>query len=89
MRQYWRKLSAQYDVNDIISNHDTTLVRYADGRCKLITAHAMHNFEKDMEFIHRFDNFRFLAARGDMVVIVDKDGEFRVDVNKEEKTWWK
>lgn len=88
-RQYWRKLSAQYDVNDIISNHDATLVRYVDGSCKLITAHAMHNFEKDMEFIHRYDNFRFLAARGDMVVIVDKDGEFRVDVNKEEKTWWK
>lgn len=88
-RQYWRKLCAQYEVNDIISNHDATLIRYTDGSCKLITPHAMHNFEKDMEFIHRYNNFRLIAARGDMVVIVDKDGEFRVDVNKKEKKWWK
>lgn len=56
---------------------------------ELITPHAIHNFEKDMEFIHHYDNFRYLAARGDMVVIVDEDGEFRVDINKEERKWWK
>ncbi len=89
VRQYWRKLNAQYDVNDIISNNGATLIRYSDGSCKLITPHAIHNFEKDMEFIHHYDNFRYLAARGDMVVIVDEDGEFRVDINKEERKWWK
>lgn len=88
-RQYWRKLRAQYDVCDIVSNHDATLVRYIDGSCRLVTPHAMHNFEDDMAFIHKYDNFRFLAARGDMVVIVDKDGEFRIDVDKKERRWWK
>lgn len=48
----------------------------------------MHNFEKDMEFIHKYDNFQFLAARGDMVVVIDNEGEFRVDKNKEERKWW-
>jgi|GEM_PF-240117 len=88
-RQYWRKLRAQYDVCDIVSNHDATLVRYTDGSCRLVTPHAIRNFEDDMAFIHKYDNFRFLAARGDMVVIVDKDGEFRIDVDKKELIWWK
>lgn len=88
-RQYWRKLQSQYDVSDIVSNHDATLIRYTDGSCKLITPHALHNFENDMAFIQKYNNFRFLAARGDTVIIVDKDGEFRIDVNKEERQWWK
>lgn len=88
-RQYWRKLQRQYDVSDIVSNHDATLIRYTDGSCKLITPHALHNFENDMVFIQKYNNFRFLAARGDTVIIVDKDGEFRIDVNKEERQWWK
>lgn len=88
-RQYWRKLRAQYDVSDIISNHDATIIRYTDGCCKLISSHAMHNFEKDIEFIQKYEGFRFLAARGNIVVIVDKEGEFRVDVDKEERQWWK
>lgn len=87
-RQYWRKLMGQYDVVDIVSNHDATLLRYMDGSVKLITCHAMHNFEKDMEFIQKYNNFRFLAARGDTVVIIDNEGEFRIDVNKEERKWW-
>lgn len=88
-RQYWRKLRAQYDVSDIVSNHDATLVRYIDGSCRLLTPHAMHNFEKDLEFIQKYEGFRFLAARGDTVVILDKEGEFRVDVEKQERKWWK
>ena len=86
--QYWRKLQGQYDVCDLITNNDATLVLYKDGSYRLITPHAIHNFEKDMEFIHKYDDFRFLAARGDTVVIVDKEGEFRIDVNKEERRWW-
>lgn len=88
-RQYWRKLRAQYDVSDIVSNHDATLVRYTDGGCRLLTSRAMHNFEKDLEFIQKYKGFRFLAARGDTVVMVDKEGEFRIDVEKQERKWWK
>lgn len=88
-RQYWRKLRGQYEVSDIINNNDATFIRYTDGSHKLITPHAMHNFEKDMAFISKYENFRFLAARGGMVVLVDHEGEFRVDINKEERKWWK
>lgn len=88
VRQYWRKLHGQYDVRDLINNSDATLILYNDGSLKLITPHAMHNFEKDMEFIRKYKDFRFLAARGDMVVIIDKDGEFRIDVSQEERKWW-
>ena len=87
-RQYWRKLRAQYDVSDIVSNHDATLVRYTDGSYRLLTPHAMHNFEKDLDFIQRYEGFHFLAARGDTVVIVDKEGEFHIDVDKQECKWW-
>lgn len=89
VRQYWRKLRAQYDVSDIVSNHEATLIRYTDGSCRLLTPHAMHNFEKDLAFIQEYNGFRYLDARADTVVIVDKEGEFRVDVNKEERLWWK
>ena len=88
-KQYWRKLRGQYDVCDIVSNHDATLIRYADASQRLITPHAIHNFEKDMAFISKYENFRFLAARGGMIVLVDHEGEFRVDINKEERKWWK
>ena len=64
------------------------MILYNDGSLKLITPHAMHNFEKDMEFIRKYKDFRFLAARGDMVVIIDKDGEFRIEVSQEERKWW-
>lgn len=42
-----------------------------------------------MAFISKYENFRFLAARGGMIVLVDHEGEFRVDINKEERKWWK
>ena len=48
----------------------------------------MHNFEKDLDFIQRYEGFHFLAARGDTVVIVDKEGEFHIDVDKQECKWW-
>ena len=87
-RHNWRKIESQYDVADVVENMSATLVRINDGYVRFITAHSLHNYEKDLEFIDKYKNFRFLEAYKGITVIVDAEGEFRVMNNFKEVHWW-
>lgn len=87
-RHNWRKIESQYDVADVVENMTATLVRLKDGYVRFISPHALHNYRKDLEFIDKYKDFRFLDAYMGITVLVDKDGEFRVMKDSREVHWW-
>ena len=86
-REFWKRIRAQYDVSDVIENGYMVLVSTYDGdRC--ITYYSTMNYWEEIEFVKKYTNFRFMDMYGDIIVIVDENGEFRVMSSNNEKNWW-
>ncbi len=85
----WKRIYAQYDVADVIENGYIVWVRMHDGYLRCVTRfNEMYSWE-EIQFVKKYSNFRFMESCGDMTVIVDAEGEFRIwSSDKKEVNWW-
>lgn len=85
---FWKRIRAQYDVSDIIENGAIVWVRTYEGELRYITYYSKMNYWEEIEFVKKYHDCRFIESYGDITVIVDKDGEFRILYSNKEVNWW-
>ena len=84
---FWKKIRAQYDVNDIIMDDCETLVRYDDGSTRWIYYYSplcSYNFN-----LNEFPGFQYVNIDRGRVVLVDSSGEFIYHRKCKTVNWWK
>jgi alpha-tubulin suppressor-like RCC1 family protein len=87
-KEFWKRIRAQYDVSDVIENGYMVWVRTNDGELRCITYYSKMNYWDEIEFVKKYPNFRFIDTYGDITVIVDESGEFRIMSSNSERKWW-
>lgn len=87
-KEFWRRIRAQYDVSDIIENGSLLWVRTCEGELRCVTYYSKMNYQEEMDFVRKYPGSRFMDSYGEMTVLVDKDGEFRVLYSCQEVNWW-
>lgn len=87
-KEFWKRIRAQYDVSDVIENGYMVWVRTNDGELRCITYYSKMNYWDEIEFVKKYPNFRFIDTYGDITVIVDESGEFRIMSSNIERKWW-
>lgn len=89
--EFWKRIRAQYDVVDVLEDGYAVWVRLHDGSIRVITYYSPMDYREDIDFVRKYGkDIRYMDCYGNLMVIVDKDGEFRV-LNKgifKEVRWW-
>ena len=91
--EFWKRIRAQYDVTDVIENGYAVWVRLQDGLIRCITYYGKMNYLEEINFVEKYkDELRYMNSYGNLTVLIDKDGEFRVLNNSSpifnEVKWW-
>lgn len=86
--EFWKRIRAQYDVTDVIENGYMVWVRTYEDELRCITYYSKMNYWEEIEFIKKYPDSRFIDSYGNITVLVDKDGEFRVLYSNHEVSWW-
>lgn len=86
--EFWKRIRAQYDVEDVVENGTAVWVRLMDGEIRCVYYHSKMNYLEEIEFVQKYKDFLYMDSYGNLLVLVDKDGEFRVMNNYREVRWW-
>lgn len=86
--EFWKRIRAQYDVEDVVENGTAVWVRLLDGEIRCVYYHSKMNYLEEIEFVQKYKDFLYMDSYGNLIVLVDKDGEFRVMNNYREVRWW-
>lgn len=87
-KEFWKRIRAQYDVSDVIENGSMLWVRTCEGELRCVTYYSKMNYQEEIDFVRKYPDSRFIDSYGEMTVLVDKDGEFRVLYSCQEVNWW-
>ena len=87
-KEFWKRIRAQYDVTDIIENGYMLWIRTDEGELRCVTYYVKMNYKEEIDFVRKYPDCRFIDSYGDITVLVDKEGEFRVLYSNREVNWW-
>lgn len=87
-REFWKRICAQYYVNDVVEDGYCLWVRTVDRITRVITYYSEMNYREEIDFVNKYPDFRYYESYGQFKVLVDKTGEFRVLCCDKEVRWW-
>lgn len=86
--EFWKRIRAQCNVSDVIENGTMVWVRTYEGELKYITYYSKMNYLEEIEFVEKYSDCRFMESYGNITVLVDNGGEFRILCSNKEVKWW-
>ena len=87
-KEFWKRIRAQYDVSDIIENGYMLWIRTYDDELRCVTYYSKMNYHEEIDFVKKYSDCRFMDSYGNITIIIDKNGEFRVLYSNREVAWW-
>ena len=84
---FWKKLRAQYYVEDVIMDECETLIRYRDGSTRWVCYYSP--FYSAYFDIKEYPDFWYMDIEGGRIVLVSSSGEFVYHRKCHTIDWWK